>query len=53
MIHDLDDRIESTLTKFADGTKLGGSGGHVRRERHLTERHGQAGRVSQQVLYDV
>ncbi|KAK4816849.1 hypothetical protein QYF61_023971 [Mycteria americana] len=41
----LDDGIESTLTRFADDTKLGvtSEGEHIRRESHLTERPGQDG----------
>ncbi|KAK4806222.1 hypothetical protein QYF61_001145 [Mycteria americana] len=44
-INYLDDLIESTLTKFADDTKLGDEVDMSEGTHHLTERPGQAGRV--------
>lgn len=52
-INNLDDEVESSFPKFADDTKLGGWDGHVRRESHLTQGPGQAGRVAKQEQYEV
>lgn len=43
-ISDLKDRIESTLTKFADDTKLGGEV-DTSEGKAILQRPGQAGRV--------
>lgn len=52
-INDLYDGVESSLTKFADDANLGGWDGDVRRESHLTQGPGQAGRVDKQEQHEV
>lgn len=52
-INDLDDGVESSLTKFAGDTNLGGWDGHVRRENPLTQVPGQAAIVGKQEWYEV
>ena len=48
IINDLDDGIESTLTNFADDTKLGGEV-DMSEGRAILERPGQGGRASRHI----
>lgn len=52
-LYGLDDWIESIFARFTDGARMGGISGHVRRESHLTERTGQAGRMGKQEMCKV